>query len=449
MFETYYQFCRFGAKPLVRRSLSIRELLMSNSEMTVRKPVMLTFMVSICVLVALTAFFLGALAQREWLPESLGAESSISPAVDSNGNLDRLAQIEQLIADQYYGRPKTGQDDEEFWSSLEGEALAGLALGLDDYSTYLPPEEQKDAADQLAGTFDGIGVWIASRDVKMTIVAPIPGSPAEEAGILAGDVILEIDGTSVEGLSDAEALDLLKGPAGERVSLVLQRGDAEPYTLEVERRKIPIPVVTYSLDEEANIGIIKIVVFGDKTAAELDAAIKAAKNDGVEGIVLDLRNNGGGWVQSAQETIGRFVPADSGEALWEDFDPSVEGDEIDQPIIDGEVNAYDIPLVVLVNNGTASAAEIVAGALHDYERATIVGEKTFGKGSVQRVHVFDDGSSFRLTFAHWLTPDQNAIDQVGIAPDIEAPRTPPNEKGDTQLEVAIQVLSAGYATPVT
>jgi carboxyl-terminal processing protease len=195
------------------------------------------------------------------------------------------------------------------------------------------------------------------------------------------------------------------------------------------------------------VGIIKIVVFGDKTAAELDAALQAAKNDGVDGIVLDLRNNGGGWVQSAQETIGRFVPAETGAALWEDFDPNVEGDEIDQPILDGDVDAYDVPLVVLVNNGTASAAEIVAGALLDYERAIIVGETTFGKGSVQRVHEFDDGSSFRLTFAHWLTPNKNAIDQAGITPDVEASETPPNEKGDTQLESAIQVLSASSATP--
>jgi carboxyl-terminal processing protease len=420
---------------------------MHENEMTVRKPVLLTFMVSICVLVGLTAFFLGALAQREWLPDRLAAESEISPASEADGNLDRLAQVEQLIAEEYYGRPQSGQDDEEFWNNLEGNALTGLAVGLDGYSTYLPPEEQKDAADQLAGTFEGIGVWVATRGGKMTIVAPIPGSPAEEAGIVAGDVILQIDGTSVEGLSDAEALDLLKGPAGAKVSLVLQRGNDEPSTLEVERRKIPVPVVTYILDDESNVGIIKIVVFGDKTAAELDAALQAAKNDGVDGIVLDLRNNGGGWVQSAQETIGRFVPAETGAALWEDFDPNVEGDEIDQPILDGDVDAYDVPLVVLVNNGTASAAEIVAGALLDYERAIIVGETTFGKGSVQRVHEFDDGSSFRLTFAHWLTPNKNAIDQAGITPDVEASETPPNEKGDTQLESAIQVLSASSATP--
>jgi carboxyl-terminal processing protease len=419
---------------------------MSNSEVTVRKPVLITFLVSMAVLIALTFFFLGALAQREWLPNRLDGKT-ISAAPSGNSNLDRLAQVEQLIADSYYGRPQDTQNQEAFWDELEGQALSGLASGLDGYSTYLPPEDQKRASNQLEGTFEGIGVWVATRDGRMTIVAPIPGSPAEEAGILAGDVILQIDGTSVEGLTDTDALELLQGPAGEKVSLVLQRGNGEPMTLEVERRKIPVPVVTYKFDEDANIGIITIVVFGDKTAAELDAAIQAAKNDGVKGIVLDLRNNGGGWVQSAQETIGRFVPADSGPALWEDFDPAGDDDEISREILSGDVTAYDIPLVVLVNNGTASAAEIVAGALRDYGRATIVGETTFGKGSVQRVHEFEDGSSFRLTFAHWLTPERHAIDKIGIAPDVKVATTPPNETGDFQLDAAVQVLVTNPATP--
>lgn len=418
------------------------------SEITVRKPVLYTFLVSMCVLIGLSAFFLGALAQREWLPSVIGEDPALGAPSAGDGNLDKLSEVEKMIGEEYYGRPQDGSNSTEFWGGLEADALSGLAEGLDDYSTYLPPADQKDAADQLAGTFEGIGVWVASRNGKLTIVAPIPGSPAEEAGIQAGDVILSIDGKSVEGLTDSEALELLKGPAGESVVLDMQRGSAPPYQLEVERRKIPVPVVTYTYDEDANIGIIKIVVFGDKTAAELDAAITAAKQDGVDGIVLDLRNNGGGWVQSAQETIGRFVPESKGAALYEDFDPNVDGDEVEQKIISGDVNAFDLPLVVLVNNGTASAAEIVAGALHDYGRAQVVGETTFGKGSVQRVHEFEDGSSFRLTFAHWLTPEKHAIDKVGITPDFEVAPTPANEKGDAQLEAAVQLVAGKSATPV-
>ncbi|HET9660098.1 MAG TPA: S41 family peptidase [Thermomicrobiales bacterium] len=418
------------------------------TEITVRKPVLYTFLISTCALIALSAFFLGAIAQREWLSDDPGTEGTIAAPGAAGSGLDRIAEVEKLIAQEYYGRPQEGQSSAEFWSSLEGDALEGLAQGLDDYSTYLPPDDQKAASDQLAGTFEGIGVWVASRDGKLTIVAPIPGSPAEEAGIQAGDVILSIDGKSVDGLTDSEALDLLKGPAGEKVSLSMQRGESDPYTLDVERRNIPMPVVTYKLDKTNNIAVIRIIVFGDKTASELDSALQAAKQDGVAGIILDLRNNGGGWVQSAQETIGRFVSADAGAALYEDFDPNVEGDEVEQPIVTGDVTAYDLPMVVLVNNGTASAAEIVAGALHDYGRATIVGETTYGKGSVQRVHEFDDGSSFRLTFAHWLTPNKHAIDEAGIEPDFEVAATPDNEKGDAQLEAAIQILGRESATPV-
>ncbi len=416
------------------------------SEITVRKPVLYTVLISTSVLIAISAFLMGMIAQRTWLPGS--ANESVAAPSAVAGSLDKLAEVEKLIAQEYYGRPADDQTSTEFWSGLEGDALAGLSMGLDDYSTYLPPADQKEAADQLAGTFEGIGVWVATRSGKMTIVAPIPGSPAEEAGIQSGDVIMRIDGKSVQGLSDSEALALLKGPAGKTVALDMQRKDGSTMSLEVERRKIPVPVVSYTLDTDNNVGVIRIVVFGDKTAAELDAALDAARNDGVSGIVLDLRNNGGGWVRSAQETIGRFVPADQGAALYEDFDPNLSGDEIEQPIISGDVSAYDLPLVVLVNNGTASAAEIVAGALRDYGRATIVGETTFGKGSVQRVHEFEDGSSFRLTFAHWLTPNKLAIDKSGIVPDFAVDRTPDNEKGDAQMEAATQILLSKRATPV-
>lgn len=418
------------------------------SEIHVRKPIFVTLLLSVIALTAVSAFLLGIIVQREWLGSVIGATPSASSPAESGTAFDRLTKIEQLIAEEYYGRPHDDESADEFWSALEGDALAAVAANLDDYSTYLPPAEQQAAANQLAGTFEGIGIWVASRDGKLTIVAPIPGSPAEEAGLRAGDVILSIDDVSVAGSTESEALERLKGPAGEYVTLEVQRGTEPPFRLDIERRKIPIPVVTYKLDDEANIGIISIIVFGDKTAAELDAALQAAKNDGVRGIILDLRNNGGGWVQSAQETIGRFVDADRGPALYEDFDASVEGDEVEEPIIGGGVEAFDLPMVVLVNNGTASSAEIVAGALQDYERATVLGEPTFGKGSVQRVHEFDDGSSFRLTFAHWLTPNRHVIDKVGIEPDLVVGPTAPTEVGDAQLDAAIQLLARSAATPV-
>jgi len=198
--------------------------------------------------------------------------------------------------------------------------------------------------------------------------------------------------------------------------------------------------VSYRLIPESTVAVLQVTVFGDNTTAELDAALKQAKNDGVTGVILDLRNNGGGWVDSAQQMIGRFVPESSGPALYEQLDP--DGSErTPQPIIPGEVAMYDVPLVVLVNAGTASASEIVAGALRDYDRAVIVGERTFGKGSVQRVHDFQDGSSARITFAEWLTPGEKRIQGEGIEPDVAVSAGSEGESVDYQLDRAIEVLT--------
>jgi carboxyl-terminal processing protease len=183
-----------------------------------------------------------------------------------------------------------------------------------------------------------------------------------------------------------------------------------------------------------------VTIFGDNTTGELDQALARAEAEGVEGIVLDLRGNGGGWVTSAQEMVGRFVPEESGPALYQDVDPSDE-ELASEPIIGGGARAFDVPLAVLVDGGTASASEIVAGAIRDYERGVLVGENTFGKGLVQRVHDFDDGSSARVTFARWLTPDQIPIPEEGLVPDVVVADSPEGTD-DPQLERAIETVLA-------
>ena len=326
-----------------------------------------------------------------------------------------------------------------FWNVLEEKAIQGLTQGLDGHSAYLIPSASEAAADNLNGTYEGIGVWISAEAGSLQVVAPVPGSPAEEAGILAGDLIVEINGQTTEGMDDASAVNALVGPAGETVELVVQRPPSEErMEFSVVRQRINYPVVTYDFDASSNVAIIQITIFGDRTTAELDAALTRAKNDGASGLVLDLRNNGGGWVQSAQETIGRFLKADAGPALYEDFDPLADGDEQAEEILTGDVSELELPVVVLVNQGTASASEIVAGALSDYDRAEIVGERTFGKGSVQRVHEFDDGASLRLTFAQWLTPEKRTIEGEGLAPDVEVQAVDDPEGVDEQLAAAIE-----------
>jgi carboxyl-terminal processing protease len=270
----------------------------------------------------------------------------------------------------------------------------------------------------------------------------MPGSPAEAAGLRAGDVILEADGSSLTNLSEQDALALVRGPAGSTVRLTIERpGEPQTFDVDVERQSITMPAVIYERIPDDNVGHIRITIFGDKTTEQLDDAIRQAEADGVQGIVLDMRNNGGGWVRAAQEVIGRFVRPDAGPALYEDTSEA-ESDLTAEPILSGEVEAYDIPLVVLVNEGTASASEIVAGALRDYERAVIVGATTYGKGSVQRVHDFSDGSSARITFAVWLTPGKHQIEGVGIEPEIAVAQPEEVTNSDSQLDAAVDALLA-------
>jgi carboxyl-terminal processing protease len=264
----------------------------------------------------------------------------------------------------------------------------------------------------------------------------------------AGDVIESADGHSLRGATHEDAIALLRGPAGTTVHLVIRRpGVPDLLEFDVVREKIPLPNVEYRFLPDQKIAVIQVKLFGDKTTEELDAALAQVQRDSAQGIVLDLRNNGGGWVQSAQEVIGRFVPASAGPALFEDVDGNPEDPVMTpEPILAGEAPVVDLPLVVLVNGGTASAAEIVAGALRDYGRAVVVGETTFGKGSVQRVHDFPDGSSARITFALWLTPKRTLIEDGGIVPDIPVAGDSAGGGSDPQMAAAIQHL-LGAATP--
>jgi carboxyl-terminal processing protease len=408
--------------------------------------------IAIGLLIALSFFAAGILAERNIFAE--GGLPGVGHAISSLGtdtspdsaDLDQIEEVRDLLNQEYFYRPTDSDSQKTFNQALEYNAIRGMTDGLDDdYTTFLPPAEQAPVAEQMAGEYEGIGVWVDSTDNKLTIVAPMAGSPAEAAGLQAGDVILTADGHSLAGLAEADAIKFVRGPAGSKVHLTVRRpGVEQPLQLDVERQKITMPAVTYKQLDNGKVGYIQVTIFGDKTTGQLDAAIKQAQAGDVDGIILDLRNNGGGWVTAAQEMIGRFVPAEKGVALYEDDSVSPDNQLKSQPILNGSVKAFDIPLIVLVNDGTASAAEIVAGALQDYGRAKIVGVKTFGKGSVQRVHNFPDGSSVRITFALWLTPSIHVIQKLGIQPDVVVqPAKDQASKADPQLEKAVTLLDAG------
>lgn len=396
-----------------------------------------TFIVGIGLLIAMTSFGAGLLAERDIFSDS-GASAA------NSANFDQLWEVKKLIESEYFGRPRTDADEAAFEKALEYGAIKGMMGTLDSHSTFLVPADQSVLQSQMGGQYEGIGVWVDFPNGECTIIAPITDSPAEKAGLLPGDVIVSADGHPLQGLTEDDALKLVRGPDGSTVHLVIQRHGVEgTLNIDVVRGKIPNQSVLYRKIPDTTLGYIAVSIFGDNTTSQFDSALKLAQADHVTGIVLDLRNNGGGWVTAAQEMIGRFVEASAGPALYEDVNPDGSG-RSSLPIKNGDINAFDMPLVVLVNSGTASASEIVAGALRDYGRAKIVGVQTYGKGSVQQVTDFPDGSSVRITFAQWRTPKLNLIQGQGITPDIVVAQTDPTGP-DVQMQAAISLLETGKA----
>jgi carboxyl-terminal processing protease len=276
------------------------------------------------------------------------------------------------------------------------------------------------------------------------VTAPIPGGPAEAAGVKANDVIVAIDGKDVASMAKADRTTPIRGPEGTSVRLTIRRpGTPGTIDITVTRQKINIPAVT--LDVMPNsIAHITVTAFNDFTNAQLDTILKQVQDQHLKGIVLDLRNNGGGYVDGAQQLLGRFLPEDS-VAMLEDRRPT--GGALTPLLVKNNgPQLLDLPMVMLVNGGTASASEIVAGSLQDYGRATLVGTKTFGKGSEQEVTSLADGSSVRITVANWYTPHQRVIQKEGLTPDVvvDKPDTTPAAQ-DPQLDKAVQVLDGKIA----
>jgi carboxyl-terminal processing protease len=427
---------------------------------------------SVVALIAVVSFGSGIVAERYLFGGNWLGTGRLSGTLDTDGNpqvdaaFPRQAEVRDILEDEYFFLPASPEARATFWADLEQGAIEGMAIAAatpvpslddyrreldygaargmtealaDDYTVFLEPLRGAPLRDELAGEYEGIGIWVEHPEGQFTIVAPIAGSPAARADLRAGDVIVAADGHDLSGLETDAAMALIRGPAGSSVLLTIRRpGMPELFDVTVNREAIEIPAVVYEAQADGKVARITVAIFGDNTTRELDAALKRAKEEGVAGMVLDLRGNGGGWVTSAQEVIGRLIPEDAGPALYQDLDLQDDDDLISEPIVGGGETAFDLPLVVLIDGGTASAAEIVAGAVRDYERGTLVGEPSFGKGLVQRVHDFEDGSSARITFARWLTPDRHPIPDEGLTPDI-AVTNDPEVAADLQLERAIEV----------
>jgi carboxyl-terminal processing protease len=307
----------------------------------------------------------------------------------------------------------------------------------DDHSSYMDPKTYQDANDNLSGEYEGIGAWVDTTDDYLTIISPIPGSPAESVGIESGDKIIAIDGEDMTGIDAELVRQRVLGPAGSTVVLTVAReGESEPLDFTITREKIVIESASGEMLEN-NIGYVQITTFGDKTTPELRATLEELMAQDPDGLVIDLRNNGGGFLTTSVEVASEFIG--EGVILYEQYGDG-ERDTY-RALNDGQ--ATEIPLVVLINEGTASASEIVAGAIQDYGRGKLVGVTSFGKGSVQNwVPLSNNQGAVRVTIAKWLTPNERTIQKTGLTPDVEVEITDEDreEDRDPQLDKAIEVL---------
>jgi carboxyl-terminal processing protease len=299
-------------------------------------------------------------------------------------------------------------------SALAQGAIRGMLEALDDpYTAYLDKETYQLSLQDFAGKFEGIGASVTYKDGQIIIVAPMPGSPAEEAGIRAGDVILEIDGQSTEGMSLAEAVLLVQGPEGTPVKLlVLHEGETEPVLIRIVRAVIELASVEFEMKQE--IAYIHISTFSERTAEEMSAVMETVNEPAAEGIILDLRGNLGGPLEATIDVAGFFL--EEGMVVVELVDN--EGNHEVYSVQPGRI-ASELPLVVLVDGFSASGSEVLAGALQDYGRAVLAGTKTLGKGSVNVLHRLSDGSALYVTVGRWLTPKGRLIEGEGLSPDYE------------------------------
>ncbi len=316
-------------------------------------------------------------------------------------------------------------------------AIAGLVKSLGDpYSSFLDPTQAKLFEEDVSGEFEGIGAEIGFRKDILSIIAPLKNTPAERAGLRAGDKIFKINETVTVDLSLEEAVSLIRGPKGTVVELSIVRDDSEkPLTFKITRGVIAIPSVEWTL-EDGHIAHIQIYNFYEKTIEDFQGIVPQVLASGADRVIVDLRNNPGGLLDASVKIAGFFLKRDSLVVTEQ------SRKERREHRTTGSGALADFPMVVLVNGGSASASEILAGALKDNRNVSLIGEKTFGKGSVQILEELRDGSNIKLTIAKWLTPNGTSLTDSGLAPDIEVKRTEEDIENDRdpQLEKAIEIV---------
>lgn len=334
-----------------------------------------------------------------------------APQSAETADYSTLWTVRRLLTQRFLGEAPSEQ-----------EQVYGAAHGLvgsynDPYTIFIEPARREVERDELRGEFGGIGAYLGRNDAGDLLLTIMRDRPAARAGVQDGDILLAVDGRTIEAdMTVEEVVALVRGPVGTQVTLTLRRaGQGASLDIVVTREKFEVPSVEWRvLDQDAGIGYTRIALFGERTAEELRTGLAELHDQGVTKLALDLRGNGGGLVDAAVDIASQFLS--KGNVLLEERKGSQARF---YPVKRTGSPAQDWEIVVLVDTGTASASEIVAGALRDGGRAILIGEKTYGKGSVQEVHELPDGSSLHVTVARWLTPDRNQIDQTGLQPDVQ------------------------------
>lgn len=383
--------------------------------------------------------------------------------VGGQGSANTVVSHLPLIGDQLDATPDPSVDLASFWKAWNAlnenyvithasstlptakERLYGAISGLassygDPYTLFFPPAEAKKFAETISGSFAGVGMEIDVKDKVLTVVTPLKGTPAEAAGIQSGDKIVAIDGKSTEGLSTESAVSKIRGPIGTTVTFTIIR-NSKPLDVAVVRDTIQVPETDDSLDEKSGVYYIALYEFTANSASLFDQAFQRFKASGARKLIIDMRSNPGGYLDAAVDIASHFLPKGA-TVVTEDFD----GKETNA--VHTSLGYMDLPagtkVVVLIDGGSASASEIFAGALQDAKVATLIGTKSFGKGSVQTL-IDLDGGSLKVTVARWITPAGHWIMGNGVTPDIVVPYTPADAaaKKDPQKARAIEFLTTG------
>lgn len=397
----------------------------------------------LAALLILAAFFSGLQLGRGSLNadgQSAGLLSFLSPATKPSNEADlaEFWRVWNTLEDKFVSTSSTSTPSTE--DKIAG-AIAGLVESYGDpYTIYMPPKQAAEFQEEISGNFEGVGMEVGMREEVITVIAPLPDSPAEKAGILTGDVIAKIDGKSTDSMNVDEAVGLIRGKKGTTVALTMYRkGETEFREVSIVRDVINIPTLETKI--ENGVYTIKLHSFNALAESKMNEAMAEYQSGNYQKLVLDLRGNPGGFLESAVSIAGWFLPTGK-VVVRENF-----GEASEEKVYrsQGKTNAKFDPdhFVVLIDGGSASASEILAGALSEHKVATTIGDKTFGKGSVQELVEMPDDSSLKVTIARWLTPNGVSFSGGGLEPEVSIKLTPENIKDgkDPQKEAALKWLA--------